>query len=174
MYFSTMWTYLSGFAAVVYIAAPVSFLVFGVRPVHSYGPQFLMFFIPYLVTNQILFFVVGYGIRTWRGHQYSLVLFPLWIRAFTTAVGNVVFGRTLGFVVTSKTPGERVSQWRFVKPQLVAIVVLVVAAVIGLVRQLEGSSPTTWGTVVNLTWVVYDLVVLSVIIEAARYKGSTT
>jgi cellulose synthase (UDP-forming) len=174
MYFSTMWTYLSGFAAVVYIAAPVSFLIFGVRPVHSYGPQFLLYFIPYLITNQILFFVVGYGIRTWRGHQYSLVLFPLWIRAFTTAVGNVVFGRPLGFVVTSKTAGERVSQWRFVKPQLLAMALLAGAAVVGLVRQLEGLAPTAWGTVVNLVWVVYDLVVLSVIVEAARYRGSAS
>ncbi|MDX6309451.1 MAG: hypothetical protein QOI06_2497 [Nocardioidaceae bacterium] len=174
MYFSTMWTYLSGFAAVVYIAAPVAYLVFGVRPVHSYGPQFMMYFIPYLIANQVLFFVVGYGIRTWRGHQYSLVLFPLWIRAFTTAVGNVYFGRSLGFVVTSKTLGARVSQWRFVKAQLAAIIVLIVAAVVGLIRLHLGSAPSTWGTVVNLTWVGYDLVVLSVIIEAARYRGSAT
>ena len=103
MYFSTMWTYLSGFAAVIYIAAPVLFLCFGVRPVETYGPRFLMFFLPYLAINQVMFFIAGYGIRTWRGHQYSLALFPLWIRAFVTATGNVVFGRTLGFVVTQKT-----------------------------------------------------------------------
>lgn len=172
MYFSTMWTYLSGLAAVVYLAAPVLFLCFGVQPVRSYGPQFVMFFVPYLVANQALFFVVGYGIKTWRGHQYSLALFPLWIRAIVTAVGNVYFGRTLGFVVTSKTQGQRTSQWRFIKPQLVAIAVLVVAAVWGIVRQLLGHEPSAWGTGVNLAWVLYDLVVLSVIIEAALFKGS--
>jgi cellulose synthase (UDP-forming) len=172
MYFSTMWTYLSGFAAVVYIAAPVLFLCFGLRPVLAYGPQFVMF-IPYLVANQILFFIVGYGIRTWRGHQYSLALFPLWIRAFSTAVGNVVFGRTLGFVVTSKTRGDRVSQWRFIKPQLAAIGLLVVAVVVGVIRMVLGDAPSVTGTLVNVVWVSYDLVVLSVIIEAAMYKGMT-
>jgi cellulose synthase (UDP-forming) len=172
MYFSTMWTYLSGFAAVVYIAAPVAFLCFGVRPVQSYGWQFILFFLPYLIANQLLFFVVGYGIKTWRGHQYSLALFPLWIRAFITAFGNVIFGRTLGFVVTPKTRGKRLSQWRFIKPQLAAMVILGVAAVVGIVRQLAGYEESLWGTFVNVTWVVYDLVVLSVIIEAALFKGS--
>jgi cellulose synthase (UDP-forming) len=129
-------------------------------------------FLPYLIANQILFFIVGYGIRTWRGHQYSLALFPLWIRAFTTAVGNVVFGRTLGFVVTSKTRGDRVSQWKFIKPQLAAIGLLVVAVIGGFLRMLLGYAPSVTGTVVNIVWVSYDLVVLSVVIEAAMYKGA--
>ena len=37
MYFATMWSYLSGFAAVMYIAAPVLFLCFGVLPVNAFG-----------------------------------------------------------------------------------------------------------------------------------------
>ena len=38
MYFATMWSYLSGFFALVYIAAPIFFLCFGVRPVISLRP----------------------------------------------------------------------------------------------------------------------------------------
>ncbi len=172
MYFSTMWSYLSGFAAVVYLAAPVAFLCFGVHSLRSYGPRFLTLFIPYLVANQLLFLVVGYGLRTWRGHQYSLVLFPVWIRACATAVGNVFFGRPLGFVVTAKTRGEHGPQWRFVKPQLAAIVVLVLAVVVGLVRQVLGYAPPGWGTAVNVAWAGYDLLVLSVVVRAALFAGS--
>jgi cellulose synthase (UDP-forming) len=172
MYFSTMWTYLSGFPAVVYLTAPVLFLFFGVLPVETYGPRFLMFFLPYFLLNQVLFFLVGYGVKTWRGHQYSLALFPLWIRALITAIGNVVFGRTLGFVVTPKTQGERVSQWRFVRPQLLAIGILVVAVVVGIVRQLLGYGPDAWATAVNVAWVGYDLLALSVVIPAALFRGS--
>ena len=171
MYLSTMWTYLSGFAALVYMAAPVLFLGFGVQPVQTFGPRFLIFFLPYFLANQALFLVVGHGVKTWRGHQYSLALFPLWIRACTTAVGNVFFGRNLGFVVTPKTQGAWSPQWKFVKPQLIAIAVLVIALVVGVTRQLLGYAPNTWGTVVNSAWVVYDLVVMSVIVEAALFKG---
>jgi cellulose synthase (UDP-forming) len=172
MYFATMWSYLSGFAAVVYIAAPVLYLFFGVRPVQTFGGDFLARLLPYLIVTQVLFSVVGYKIKTWRGQQYSLALFPLWIRACTTAVGNVFLGRSLGFVVTPKERQQGGGiPWRLIRPQVVAMAVLVAAAVVGLIRLRLGLAPTAVGTWVNLVWVVYDLVVLSVVIEAARYRG---
>jgi cellulose synthase (UDP-forming) len=172
MYFATMWSYLSGFTAVVYIAAPVLYLLFGIRPVQTFGGDFLVRLLPYLIITQVLFSVVGYGIKTWRGQQYSLALFPLWIRACTTAVGNVFFGRSLGFVVTPKERQQGGGiPWQLIRPQLIAMGVLVAAAVIGLIRLWLGLAPTAQGTWVNLVWVVYDLVVLSVVIEAARYRG---
>ncbi len=172
MYFATMWSYLSGFAALVYIAAPIIYLCFGVRPVQSFGVDFMTHLIPYLIANQLLFTVVGWGVKTWRGQQYSLALFPLWIRACTTAVGNVVFGRSLGFVVTPKTRQEGGPAWSLIRPQLIAMGLLVAAAIIGLVRLAIGAAPSGYGTYVNLVWVAYDLLVLSVIVQAARYRGS--
>ncbi len=173
MYFATMWSYLSGFAALVFIAAPVIYLCFGVLPVHAYGWTFLLLFAPYMVLNQLMFFVVGYGVKTWRGHQYSLALFPLWIRACVTAAANVWFGRPLGFVVTSKSRQTRKPRFpaRLVWPQLTAIVVLVVAAVIGVVRLWTGATDTYIGTGVNVAWVAYDLLILSVIFEAALFRA---
>jgi cellulose synthase (UDP-forming) len=173
MYFATMWSYLSGFAAVVYIAAPVIYLCFGVRPVQSFG-DFLIHLIPFLIANQLLFLVVGHGVKTWRGQQYSLALFPLWIRACVTAFANVVFGRGLGFVVTPKTrqSGQR-PPWRLIRPQLIAMALLVVAAVVGVIRYASGLVPTAEGTFINLAWIAYDLLVLSVVVQAALYRGSS-
>jgi cellulose synthase (UDP-forming) len=171
MYFATMWSYLSGFAALAYIAAPVLFLLFSVHTVNSFGGDFLIRLIPYLVFNQILFMVIGYGQRTWRGTQYSLALFPLWIRATWTAVGNVVFKRSLGFVVTPKTRVQTGPPWRLIWPQLAAMGVLAVAGVVGLARLLTGVEPDGVAVMVNVIWVVFDLVILSVIVQAARYDG---
>ena len=122
----------------------------------------------------MMFFVAGYGVRTWRGHQYSLALFPLWIRAFVTAIGNVVFGRTLGFVVTAKDAGRADISVALRQAAAVRHRPAVVAAVVGVVREVLGFAPNTWGTAVNLAWVGYDLVALSVIIEAALFRGSPT
>jgi len=172
MYFATMWSYLSGFAAVVYIAAPVVYLFFGVRPVKSFGDEFIVHLVPYLLVTQLLFLVVGWRIRTWRGQQYSLALFPLWIRACVTAAGNVWLGRSLGFVVTPKTRQEYSEfPWRLIRPQLAAMVLLVSAAVVGLLRLASGLAPSAEGTFINLVWVAYDLVVLSVIVQAGFYTG---
>lgn len=172
MYLATMWSYLSGLAAVVFLLAPVLYLCFGVLSVEAFGLQFPSFFIPYVVLNQLLFGVVGYGVRTWRAHQYSLALFPLWIRACVTAAANVWFGRPLGFVVTLKTRpvGRPPFPWRLVLPQLVAAVALVLACFVGVVRLWTGAAGSTIGTAVNVIWVAYDLLVMSVVFQAARYR----
>jgi cellulose synthase (UDP-forming) len=173
MYFATMWSYLSGFAAVVYIAAPVLYLCFGVEPVKTFDDTFLSHLVPFLVVNQLLFLVVGWGRKTWRGQQYSLALFPTWIRAVTSAVGNVWFGKSLGFVVTPKTRVEGGPPWRLIRPQLIAMGLLVVSVVIGVTRWLVGTGDGQ-GTAVNTVWVAYDLLVMSVIIKAALYRGYDT
>ncbi|MGN6441896.1 MAG: glycosyltransferase family 2 protein, partial [Arthrobacter sp.] len=46
MYFATMWTYLSGFAAVIYFAAPIIYLLLGILPVSSLSWDFFIRFIP--------------------------------------------------------------------------------------------------------------------------------
>lgn len=171
MYFATMWSYLSGFAAIVYLTAPVVYLVFGVLPVTAWSVDFFARFLPYFLVNQLLFLFVARGVKTWRGQQYSLALFPVWIRACTTAFANVVMGRPLSFAVTRKDGRDpRGVPWREIWPQLTAIVVLSIALVIGVVRVFVGTADGT-GTLVNTAWVLYDLVVLSVIIQAARYRG---
>ena len=171
MYFATMWSYLSGFAAVVYLTAPVVYLVFGVLPVTAWSVDFFVRFLPYFLVNQVLFLVVAKGLRTWRGQQYSLALFPVWIRACWSAFANVVLHRPLTFAVTRKDGRDpRGVPWREIWPQLTAMVVLGIALVIGVTRVIIGTGDGT-GTLVNTVWVLYDLVVLSVIIQAARYRG---
>lgn len=171
MYLATMWSYLSGFAAVVYLAAPVIFLCFGVLPVTAWSVDFFVRFIPFFLASQLLFAVAARGVKTWRGQQYALALFPVWIKATWTAAANVWFGRPLGFAVTPKVrDGAPTQQARLVWPQLTAMVVLVIAAVVGVIRASLGLS--WWvGTAVNLVWVCYDLIVLSVVVQALRYRG---
>lgn len=173
MYFATMWSYLSGFAAIVYIGAPVVYLVLGVLPVQALSSDFFLRLIPFLLVNQLLFVVVGRGVRTWRGQQYSLALFPVWIKAFTSAFGNVYRGRPLDFAVTPKVAtASQGPRWDLVRPQLVAMGLLVAALVIGAARLAAGQAQPL-GTALNVVWVVFDLVILSIIIRAARYRGSS-
>jgi cellulose synthase (UDP-forming) len=172
MYFATMWSYLSGFAAVVYIAAPIIYLVLGILPVTSLSTDFFIRFIPFMVANQVLFAVAGRGAKTWRGQQYSLALFPTWIKACTTAARNVWFGRPLGFAVTPKVKEGNSRDWHLIRPQLIAMGLLAAAAIIGLTRLAMGLNEPL-GTLVNVAWVIYDLIVLSVLFEAVRYEGYT-
>ena len=171
MYFATMWSYLSGFAALIYIAAPVVYLTLGILPVDALSAAFFIRLVPFLVVNQLLFLIVAKGRPTWRGQQYSLALFPVWIAAFTTAFGNVFLGRSLDFAVTPKTRREpHRPAWHLVRPQLWAMGLLVLAALAGVGRIAAGQA-NVLGTVFNLMWVAFDLLIFSVIIKAARYQG---
>ncbi|MGN7149550.1 glycosyltransferase family 2 protein [Arthrobacter sp. SAFR-179] len=170
MYLATMWTYLSGFAAVIYFAAPIIYLLLGILPVSSLSWDFFIRFIPFMVVNQLLFAVAGRGIPTWRGQQYSLALFPTWIKACTTAARNVWFGRPLGFAVTPKARQSGGPSWSLIRPQIVVSVLLAVAAVVGIIRLATGLAEPL-GTLVNVVWVVFDLVVMSILVRAVLYKG---
>ncbi|WP_370249319.1 glycosyltransferase family 2 protein [Nocardioides sp.] len=171
MYFATMWSYLSGFAALVYLAAPITYLMIGVLPVQAISTDFFVRLIPFLIVNQLLFFVVADGRPTWRGQQYSLALFPTWIASVTSAFGNVVLGRDLDFAVTPKTKqADTGPRWDLVRPQLIAMGLLVLALVVGSIRIAVGQAGPL-GTIFNMVWVVFDLAIFSVIIRAARYKG---
>jgi cellulose synthase (UDP-forming) len=172
MYFATMWSYLAGFAAAVYLAAPVLFLLFGIQPVRAYTPTFFWHVVPYLVSNQLLFFAAAWGTPAWRGQQYNLALFPLWIKAVTSAIGNVYFGRKLGFVVTPKSRQDG-AQLRLVWPQVIAIVMLNIAIICGLGRLALGLTDQGLPIFVNVAWAIYDLLALSVVGLAVRYRPAS-
>ena len=170
MYFATMWTYLSGYTAVIYFAAPIIYLLLGILPVASLSTDFFIRFVPFMIVNQLLFAVAGRGISTWRGQQYSLALFPTWIKACSTAARNVWFGRPLGFAVTPKARQSGGPSWSLIRPQIVVAALLAVAAVVGLIRLATGLAEPL-GTLVNVAWVIFDLAVMSVLVRAVRYKG---
>jgi len=176
MYFSTMYSYLSGFATAVYVAAPAMYLFFGWLPIKAFSVEFFARLIPYLVVNQLLFLIVGWGVPIWRGQQYSIALFPLWIKAVTTAAGNVWFRRPLGFVVTPKTRqtgGAYLGRLRLVSVQVVSILVLVAAAIWGLARLALGQATDGVAVLVNVAWIGYDLAALSVVLDAAGFEPSS-
>ena len=171
MYFSTMWSYFSGFATVIYLIAPTLFLIAGVLPVASYAAPFFLRFLPFMIANQLLFVIAARGLPTWRGQQYTLALFPLWIKACTSAAANVWFGRPLNFAVTPKTGThqERVTL-RDIGWQLGFSIILIVAIVIGTMKLIAGSIEPI-GSLVNIGWVAFDVINLSVLIGALRYRG---
>ncbi|MCH8870149.1 MAG: glycosyltransferase [Chloroflexi bacterium] len=169
-YFETMWSYMYGFAAVIYLAAGPLFLIFGVLPVRAYSSDFFIHLLPYLAVNQLFFAMVGYGLPTWRGQQYSLALFPTWIMAVVSSVRNVFFRTRLSFAVTSKTRVAG-SDLRLLWPQLAVIVVLIIGALIGLGRLALGTSEDGVAIVTNVAWTCYNLAMLSVIIDVLARRS---
>lgn len=173
LYFSTMWSYLSGFASIVYLLAPALYLLFGWLPVRTLDTSILVLLVPCLVVNQLLFALVGHGISTWRGQQYSLALFPLWITAVVNAVGNVYFGKRLAFVVTPKTR-QGGAQFSLVRPQILLILLLLGAVLVGMADLALSPFTDTFPIVINLAWAAYSVAMLGVIVRAAYWQPTLT
>jgi cellulose synthase (UDP-forming) len=169
MYFATMWNYLSGIFAPVYLLAPVLYLFFGWLPVRALSSEFFWHLIPFLLTNELLFLIIGWGRPTYRGRQYSLALFPIWMAAVWTATTNVFFGRKLDFAVTPKTRQGGVSL-QIVRWQIVAMALLLAAALYGLARLALGLTTDGVPILVNIFWVGYDVAMLSVVFAAVAYR----
>lgn len=173
MYFATMWSYLSGFFVVIYLSAPIFYLIFGMLPVRTQAEEFFWRLVPYLITNELVFAVAGWKRATWRGRQYSLALFPLWIQAVISAIGNVYAGRPLGFVVTPKVRQGGLHIWgqlRLVRLQAITMALLTLSAIWGMARLALGLQMDGIPTLVNVFWIGYDLLMLSVVIDAALYQ----
>jgi cellulose synthase (UDP-forming) len=170
MYFATMWSYLSGFAALAFIVAPIVFLCSGILPVRSTALVYFLHFLPFMVANQLLFFVASRGKTTWRGQQYSLALFPVWIKATTTAAVSVVFRRGLNFAVTPKNRQEGARPWGLVSVQIAAAGLLTFSSIAGIVRIVLGIGEPI-GTSINIAWVILNLANFSVLVQAVRYQG---
>lgn len=171
MYLATMTSYLTGFAAVVYIAAPMVFLVSGIFPIKCDSIAFFVYFMPFFLCSQALFVIAGNRSRgLWRGQQMSFGLFPTWIKATVAGASAAFFGKTLTFAVTEKTKQATGIGLRHVRPQVIAIVCLVLTGGFGVIQAAHGNRPL-FASVITLIWVAIDIVLLAAMIRAARYRG---
>jgi cellulose synthase (UDP-forming) len=157
----------------VYLLVPVVYLGFAVLPVKAFSLTFLAFFAPYFVLSELLAFIVGYGLKTWRSRQYGLALFPIWIKSTVNAARNVWFGHELPFVVTPKTQQAVAGRFpaRLIWPQLTMMGLLVLAVAVGVVRLLTGDTITVIGFAVTTFWVAYNLTAMSVVNRAGLYRA---
>ncbi|MEI7987895.1 MAG: glycosyltransferase [Chloroflexota bacterium] len=163
-YFTTMFSYFSGFFNLIYLIAPIVYLFSGIPPVNAWSVEFAWRLIPFLLLNKLMFRYVSWGISVWRGEQYSLALFPLWIQAVVSVVMRV----KMVFVVTPKQR-QSGNYLPLIWPQLLIAGLTILACVYGIYKLTIGLANPI-GIYVNIFWGCYNVWMLSAIIKAAVYK----
>jgi cellulose synthase (UDP-forming) len=164
-YFTTMYSYFNGFFSLIFLVAPIIYLFTGVAPVSAWSSDFFWKLIPYLIMNKLLFMFVASGMSVFRGEQYNLALFPLWIQA----VMSVFLGIKPKFVVTPKQR-QTGNYLRLVWPQLLVIGLTALAIFFGLYSWFVGKEINTGGVFINTFWSTYNIFMLFSIVKAALYK----
>jgi len=164
-YFTSMLSYFDGFASLVFVMTPVVSLLTGIYPVRTPLLEFLAWLAPYLAMNRLLYLYTTHGISVRRSEQYSLALFPLWIKAIL----STLFRSRVAFVVTPKRR-QSGDYLRLVWPQLTIIAVAGFAIVYGVLAFIFQSKGSLAGVSMNIFWAGYDILMLLPIVRAAVFR----
>ncbi len=164
-YFTTIYSYFNGFFNLIFLLAPIVYLLTGIPPVSSWSTSFLWHLIPYLVVNKIVFRYLAQGIPVYRNDQYNLALFPVWIQAII----SVYFKQKLTFHVTAKER-QNIIFVKEVWPQIAIVILTLISFAFGIHTYLTGTMIPLPGLLVNIFWGCYNILMLSGIITAAFYQ----
>jgi len=98
MYATTFWSYLGGIWNVIFLLAPIVYLVTGVAPIASYSSEFFVRIMPFLITMELAMMVGTWGIPGYQSKANYIAFFPVNLRALWT----VLRGQKISFPVTPK------------------------------------------------------------------------
>jgi cellulose synthase (UDP-forming) len=151
--------YFVGFANLVFMIAPIAFLLFGVRPVHTASDLYILFFVPYIIFTMNLFFF-GMKLRKYpvRGIWLASALSFASTWTYAKAGAVALFGLKRAFAVTPKGVGGRVPISNM--PVEVGLFGLnVLAVLVGLYYLVFVTRETAY--FVTTFWAAYHAVLLS-------------
>jgi len=151
--------YFVGWANLVFMFAPIAFLLFGVRPVRTDSDLYMVFFVPYIFFTMNLFFF-GMKLRRYpvRGVWLASALSFASTWTYSKAAAVAVFGLKRAFAVTPKGVGGRVPITNMpVEAALFAV--NVIAAVVGLWHLVFVRVEMAY--VVTTLWATYHATLLS-------------
>lgn len=166
MYATTFYSYLAPLWNVIFLFAPVLYLLTGLSPVSAYSTNFFLHLIPFLVTLELAIMVGTWGVDGYPAKASYLSFFPLGLKAIWT----VARGEKISFKVTPKTrqSGTFLS---LVRPQI-AVVVLTILGVLWAIGALVfgGTSHSASGVLANTLWGLNNCIAMAGIIAAAMWQ----
>ncbi|HEY0883461.1 MAG TPA: glycosyltransferase family 2 protein, partial [Archangium sp.] len=163
-----------GIAKLIFIIAPLLYLIFGIPVVHADVPSLVMIWLPYFLASFVSMNAVSQGRRsfTWT-HVYEIAMSPTIALA---VIGEWVGFSTTRFAVTPKgVSTEKLNfRWGLAAPHLV----LLLASVYGLLNAyvINAGSFTFNSLVISTFWTLYNVVGLTmavlVCLERPRQRGT--
>ena len=166
MYGSTFYSYLSPLWNVVFILAPIIFMLTGIAPLNGYSLDFFLHIGPFLLLNEFAMLVGLWGVSVARGRAWYIAAFPLNLRALWTVLKK----QKISFPVTPKDrQGGRFLH--LVKWQIGLVIAIVVALIWGWSRFATGvEGYTLGGMIANTVWGGYNALSMLPIIRAAIWQ----
>jgi cellulose synthase (UDP-forming) len=155
---------------IIFLLAPVVYLMTGISPVSAYSTDFFLHLIPFLVTLELAIMVGTWGIAGYASKAGYLSFFPLGLKAIWT----VARGEKISFKVTPKVR-QSGNFLYLVWPQIGVVVLTVLGALYGVGALLLGETPhSPSGVLANILWGFNNCLAMGGMIAAALWKPSET
>ncbi|MCW3071552.1 MAG: putative glycosyl transferase [Bacteroidetes bacterium] len=166
-YFNTIWSYFAPLWILVFLLSPIVFFFTLQLPVQAYSFEFFKYFLPFQIMNTITITLGAWGIATKRGDQYYISSF--WFMLLSLI--SVVRGKKVQFNVTPKDKANA-KNTQHIMPHIIIIALSLTGITYNVILLLLGYHPTPSGFAANTFWTIFNIIDLSVMIRAAKWKGS--
>ena len=168
-YFGSIFYFFYGWARLAFLAAPLSFLLFGIPPLVSGIWLLLNYFLPYYITSLVAFNLISRRLRNpfWSDVYETVTCFSnAW-----TAILTVFKPEKIVFLTTPK--GERFDQtrldWAYVSPNLFMSALLLLGLGLGGYHFYTGG-PHADAILISAFWSLYNLLILVAATVVARQR----
>lgn len=167
-YFASIYYFLFGWVRLLFLTAPLAFLLFGALPLRATPLQLTLYYLPMFASLYAVFPLVSGGQR----HMVASDIYETATSFFQapTALKAFFFPRGGIFHVTPKGVEYRTPrfQWLLAAPQLGLVLLLALGFSLGLWRLLTGLDPLQRdATLINLAWAAYNYVVVTAAMAVA-------
>lgn len=167
-YVNAMLHFLSGIPRIIYLLAPLAFLILHSYVIYAPAIAIVLYVLPHMVhasiTNSRL--QGDYRYSFW-GEVYETVL--SWYIARPTTVA-LLFPNKGTFNVTAKGGliNESHYDWGISKPYLVLVFLNIIGLAWGFSRLYSGPTDEILSVLVNMFWVIYNLFILGAAVAVAK------
>lgn len=175
-YFNAMLHFLSGIPRIIFLVAPLAFLLLNAYIIYAPGLAIALYMLPYMMHSSLTSSKIqGKYRHSFWSEIYETVLAWYIARPTTVALLNPRIGK---FNVTAKGGLNETSyfDWSISRPYLVLIILNIAGLVAGVWRIFFGPENEIFTVIIIMAWVLYNMLILggaiSVAIEARQVRAS--
>lgn len=154
---------------IIYIIAPMLYLLFGILSIDSPVEILLSFYLPFLCSQMMLFKILSPNTRNLKwSHYYETVMAP----SISSAIlSELISLKSIKFKVTTKdiTHDKAYFQYRFILPHLILFLATLLSWCISWYLIYKGTLMPSY-VILNVLWSIYNGVGLFVALKVAYQK----
>jgi len=168
-YFTGIWYFFHGLPRLIFMIAPLFFLLFGYKTVNSGFVEVLIYYVPSFLATTLGYTIISRGVRHSFWSEVYETCFCIYL-SLTTFLTFLSPGRAKFRVTPKGGLTEKLNfNWRIVFPQVMIAALTMVGIVMAVMRAIY-TPEYAGGIYTNLAWSLYNMILLLGAIYVAQER----